>query len=75
MTHAVSNQPPPLVDRDVFADDHALVEAVRRHGARDTLPRLHDLGMLAGSPEAQRLAVEADTYTPVLRTHDRYGNR
>jgi putative acyl-CoA dehydrogenase len=75
VTHAVSNQPPPLVDRDVFADDHALVEAVRRHGANDALPRLHDLGMLAGSPEAQGLAVEADTHSPVLRTHDRYGNR
>jgi putative acyl-CoA dehydrogenase len=75
VTHAVSNQPPPLVGRDVLGDDHALVEAVRRHGARDALSRLHDLGMLAGSPEAQRLAVEADTYTPVLRTHDRYGNR
>ncbi|MGH8776121.1 MAG: acyl-CoA dehydrogenase family protein [Jiangellaceae bacterium] len=74
-THAVTNQPPPLVGRDVFADDLALVEAVRRYGDEDTLPRLHDLGFAAGSEQAQRLAVEADTHTPHLRTHDRYGNR
>src|SRR5215207_6127789 len=74
-THTVTNQPPPLVDRDVFADDHALVEATRRHGARTALPRLHELGVLAGSGQVQRWAVEADTNSPQLRTHDRYGSR
>jgi putative acyl-CoA dehydrogenase len=74
-THIVTNQPPPLVDRDVFADDHALVEATRRHATRTALPRLHELGVLAGSGQVQRWAIEADTNSPQLRTHDRYGSR
>jgi putative acyl-CoA dehydrogenase len=74
-THAVTNQPPPLVDRDVLADDLALTEAVERHGAGDALSRLHELGKLAGSDAVRRLAAEADSNPPVLKTHDRYGNR
>ncbi len=74
-THAVTNQPPPLVGRDLLADDPALTEAVERHGADGCLPRLHELGVLAGSEAARRLAVDADSNPPVLRTHDRYGNR
>ena len=74
-THVVTNQPPPLVGRDLLADDPALMESVERLGAGASLPALHELGILAGSAQARRLAVEADTNPPVLRTHDRYGNR
>jgi putative acyl-CoA dehydrogenase len=74
-THAVTNQPPPLVDRDLLADDPALAEAVDRSGARDALSRLHALGTLAGAEPTRQLAIDADTNPPVLRTHDRYGNR
>jgi putative acyl-CoA dehydrogenase len=74
-THAVTNQPPPLVGRDLLADDPALVEWVVRLGAGGSLPSLHELGILAGSAETRRLAFEADTNPPVLTTHDRYGNR
>ena len=74
-THAVTNQPPPLIDRDVLADDPALTEAVERHAAAESLPRLHELGRMAGSDAVRQLAVEADSNPPVLKTHDRYGNR
>jgi putative acyl-CoA dehydrogenase len=74
-THAVTNQPPPLVDRDVLADDPALTEAVERYAADGSSSRLHELGVLAGSKPVRRLAVEADANPPVLKTHDRYGNR
>jgi len=74
-THAVTNQPPPLVGRDLLADDPALVEWVVRLGAGGSRPSLHELGILAGSAETRRLAFEADTNPPVLTTHDRYGNR
>jgi putative acyl-CoA dehydrogenase len=74
-THEVTNQPPPLVGYDVVLADRALVEAVRRHGGGVALDRLAKLGRLAGSPEAQRWAVEADQNPPTLRAHDRYGNR
>ena len=74
-THAVTNQPPPLVDRDLLADDPALTEAVERHGAEHSLSRLHEMGLRAGSEAARKLAVDADSNPPVLTTHDRYGNR
>ncbi|WP_066886210.1 isovaleryl-CoA dehydrogenase [Carbonactinospora thermoautotrophica] len=78
-THEVTNQPPPLVDHDMFSGDAALVEAVRRHTSQTdgehAVHRLAELGRLAGSAEAQRWGAEANAYPPVLRTHDRYGHR
>jgi putative acyl-CoA dehydrogenase len=74
MTHEVTNQPPPLVDHDV-AQDAALLEGLSREGADWYVEDLHRLGQLAGTEEAQRWGVEANTHEPVLRTHDRYGNR
>ncbi|MFG1921454.1 acyl-CoA dehydrogenase family protein [Cryptosporangium sp. NPDC048952] len=73
-THEVSNQPPPLVGHDV-ADDAALLAGVVREGASWYLPELHELGQWAGTAEAQTWADEANRNEPVLRTHDRYGNR
>jgi putative acyl-CoA dehydrogenase len=72
-THEVTNQPPPLVDQDVYAGDLALAETVRRLGAETV--GLRELGRLAGTAPAQRWGVEANANPPVLRTHDRYGNR
>jgi putative acyl-CoA dehydrogenase len=74
-THEVTNQPPPLLDYDVYAGDAALLEAVARHGAAGAGPLLHALGDRAGTEQAQRWAAEANAYPPVLRTHDRYGHR
>jgi putative acyl-CoA dehydrogenase len=74
-THAVTNQPPPLVGYDVFSSDAVLVEAVERFGAGAAADELSSLGRLAGSEEAQRWGDEANRYSPVLRTHDRYGHR
>jgi putative acyl-CoA dehydrogenase len=74
-THEVVNQPPPLTDYDVFAADAALVEAIDREGAGWAADELHALGERAGSAEAQELGRLANAYPPVLRTHDRYGNR
>ncbi|MFF4371618.1 acyl-CoA dehydrogenase family protein [Streptomyces sp. NPDC001594] len=81
-THTVSNQPPPLVGYEVYLGDRALTEGVERHladaapGVREEVRReLTDLGRAAGSAQAQRWAREANENPPVLRTHDRYGNR
>jgi putative acyl-CoA dehydrogenase len=71
----ITNQPPPLVDYDVFGADAALVEGVRRHGAAAHEARLTELGRLAGSAQAQEWGVEANRNPPVLHTHDRYGRR
>jgi putative acyl-CoA dehydrogenase len=74
-THAVTNQPPPLVDYDAFASDAVLVEAVERFGVPGATDDLSRLGRLAGGQEAQRWGDEANRYSPVLHTHDRYGHR
>ncbi|MFI5040260.1 MAG: isovaleryl-CoA dehydrogenase [Acidimicrobiales bacterium] len=74
-THEVINQPPPLVDYDVFGQDRALVEAVHREGADWAAGDLHELGRLAGSADAIEWGFQANACTPVLRTHDRFGFR
>ena len=71
----MTNQPPPLVDHDVFGSDAALAEAVRRYAGDGPLSGLSALGRRAGSEEAQRWGVEANANPPVLRSHDRYGHR
>jgi putative acyl-CoA dehydrogenase len=73
-THEVVNQPPPLVDYNLFEQDIVLREAVDREGGGWGLHRLRDLGGKVGG-EGLRLGVLADRNPPVLRTHDRYGNR
>jgi putative acyl-CoA dehydrogenase len=73
-THEVTNQVPPLVGHDL-ADDPALLEGIRREGAGWAEPDLHSLGTLAGSEQAQEWGRLAHAYPPVLRTHDRFGNR
>jgi putative acyl-CoA dehydrogenase len=74
-THEVLNQPPPLEDYDVTAGDPALLDGVTREGAAWSLGALHDLGTMAGSAQAQTWARHANESPPVLRTHDRFGNR
>jgi putative acyl-CoA dehydrogenase len=73
-THEVTNQVPPLTGHDVAADP-ALLEGLRREGADWAEPDLHELGALAGSDRSQELGRLAHAYPPVLRTHDRFGNR
>jgi putative acyl-CoA dehydrogenase len=74
-THEVFNQPPPLCGYDVFGADAALVDASEREGAGWAHEELHELGRRAGSAEAQELGRQANANPPVLRSHDRYGNR
>ncbi|MFE4255216.1 acyl-CoA dehydrogenase family protein [Streptomyces sp. NPDC056910] len=74
VTHEVTNQVPSLAGHDI-ADDPVLLEGVRREGAAWSLDDLHRIGRRAGSEEVQRWADEANRFEPVLRTHDRYGNR
>ncbi|MFB9962613.1 isovaleryl-CoA dehydrogenase [Sinosporangium siamense] len=74
MTHEVLNQVPPATGHDLAADP-ALLEAVGREGAASALGDLHALGVLAGTEEAAEWGRLANEHPPVLRTHDRYGNR
>jgi putative acyl-CoA dehydrogenase len=73
--HEVFNQPPPLVDYNVYEADRPLVEAVRREGAEWAEARISTVGAYAGSERAQALGRQANENGPKLRSHDRFGNR
>ncbi|PZS12645.1 MAG: DNA alkylation response protein [Pseudonocardiales bacterium] len=73
-THEVTNQVPPLIGRDLAAHP-ALFEGLHREGAGWAEPEVRALGVLAGSNPAQEWGRLANEHPPVLRTHDRYGNR
>ena len=71
----VSNQPPPLEPYNLFASDTVLREAVKREQAGWAEDGLTALGATLGKPETIALGFDANQYTPVLRTFDRYGHR
>jgi putative acyl-CoA dehydrogenase len=74
-THEVFNQPEPLADTNLFETNRPLRDALRLHAPDlDTEP-LAKLGQLAGSAEMQAHARLANTHSPELRTHDRFGRR
>ncbi|MGO3325254.1 acyl-CoA dehydrogenase family protein [Gordonia sp. (in: high G+C Gram-positive bacteria)] len=74
-THEVFNQAPPRVDVNEYTTNLPLVEAVDAFGARWASTDLADAGALVGRADFQRDAELANTLTPVLHTHDRWGNR
>src|SRR3954465_8557692 len=71
----VLNQPPPLEGYNVYESNRPLVEALRREGAEAFEDHVPDLGARAGPAESLERGRLANEYPPVLRTHDRYGNR
>jgi putative acyl-CoA dehydrogenase len=74
-THTVFNQAPPLEGVDVFSSNLPLVEAVEREGAGWVSERASALGRVVGGEPQQLWGRLANENKPVLRTHDRYGNR
>jgi putative acyl-CoA dehydrogenase len=74
-THEVLNQSTPFVDRNLFAIDPALQEAVARNGAEWARAELSALGGRLGSAEVADWARAANTFPPQLRTFDRSGRR
>jgi putative acyl-CoA dehydrogenase len=75
VNHEVLNQPPPLVDYNLFASDRPLREAVTREGGGWACAALEDFGWRLGTAEVMEWAALANEYPPVLHTHDRYGRR
>ncbi len=74
-THVVTNQSRPLADYNAFTSDRVLVEAVAREGGDFAVDTVRAVGALAGRAETIELGRLANENEPVLRTHDRYGNR
>ncbi|MBC7911548.1 MAG: isovaleryl-CoA dehydrogenase [Pyrinomonadaceae bacterium] len=71
----VFNQSPPLENYNLFLEDAPLREALRREGGGWAEEQVSAFGELAGRAETLRLGETANRYAPVLRTHDRYGQR
>jgi putative acyl-CoA dehydrogenase len=69
------NQPPPLVDYNLFESDPPLRESLEREGASWAGGMVHELGELAGTQQAIDWGFQANANPPQLRTHDRFGNR
>jgi putative acyl-CoA dehydrogenase len=71
----VLNQAPPLQPVNLFDVDLALREALEREGGGWGADRAREAGAFAGSVEALEHCRRAERNVPILRTHDRYGNR
>lgn len=74
-THAVTNQPPPRTNVNEFESFTALAGGVRAFDAGWATDELTEVGSLVGSAEFQEHARRAQIHPPVLRTHDKWGNR
>ena len=74
-THDVVNVCRELVDYNLYTQDAALVEAVRREGASWAHDDLTSFGALTGCADYLELGVLANRNAPELDTHDRFGNR
>ena len=74
-THDVRNQAPPLQPYNAYEADAALKEGLEREGGGWGADRFADTGELAGSREALEHSERCERNEPVLKTHDRYGNR
>jgi putative acyl-CoA dehydrogenase len=71
----VLNQAPPLQPINLFDCDLALREALEREGGGWGIDRAREAGEAAGSVEVLEHGRRAERNVPILRTHDRYGNR
>lgn len=74
-THAVSNQAPPLAPVNLFTTNTPLVEALEREGGGWATSRVTELGAVYGDVPLREWGPQANENKPVLKTHDRYGNR
>jgi putative acyl-CoA dehydrogenase len=69
------NQPPPLVDYNVFESDAVLKESLEREGGAWAQDMVSELGGLAGTQQAIDWGFQANANPPNLHTHDRFGDR
>ena len=69
------NQPPILESYNLFASDLSLQTAVEANGGAWNNERAHTFGEILGKAETLELGNLANKNTPVLKTHDRFGNR
>ncbi len=71
----VFNQPPALENYNLFTSDAALREAAECYGGAWNNENAAAFGAILGSAEILELGNLANKNPPVLKTHDRFGNR
>ena len=69
------NQPPILENYNLFMSDSALQEAVEANGGAWNNEHAQRFGEFLGRAETLELGNLANKNLPVLKTHDRFGNR
>jgi len=74
-THELSNLSSELCDYNMYTEDAALTEAVRREGAQWAESELTVFGRMTGSADYLELGHLANKFTPEFDTHDRFGTR
>lgn len=74
-THEVFNQPPPLIDVNLYTGDRPLQDAVEREGAGWAHRQLAEQGAELGRAETIEAGALANRHLPVLQTFDRFGRR
>jgi putative acyl-CoA dehydrogenase len=74
-THEVFNQPEPLVNYNLFDSNRPLRDALKFNAPQLDTAQLSQLGATLGSDYMQAHARLANTHTPVLHSHDRFGRR
>lgn len=75
MTHEVFNQPEALVGYNLFDTNHGLRDALKFNAPQLATAELSALGSSLGSANMQAHARLANTHTPELHSHDRFGRR
>ena len=74
-THAVTNQPPPLADVNLYGCDLSLRGAVKAGGGGVHHSRLSEFGERCGAAQTREWARQANEHPPRLRSFDRHGRR
>ncbi len=74
-THEVFNQPAPLAGYNLFENNEPLRDALKFNAPTLDTNALQKLGATLGTAEMQTHARLANTNSPVLHTHDRFGRR
>lgn len=69
------NQPPVLENYNLFSSDLPLQTAIEKNGGAWNNERASHFGEILGKSETLELGNLANKNTPVLKTHDRFGNR
>ncbi len=74
-THEVVNVATDFAERNLYLNDPALEEAVKREGAGWADADLSAFGARLGTADYLALGALANEYAPELDTHDRFGHR